>query len=266
MIRPMLFLKNVAAKRSAVLELAKNDFKNRYLGSYLGILWAFIQPAVYILIIWFVFQVGFKSKPVDNYPFIIWLMAGAVPWFFFAESLANATNAVCENSYLVKKIVFPIGVLPIVKVVSSLFVHIFFVAVLLVIYCAYGYRPGIYLVQVLYYLMAAVALVLGLSFMTSALLVFVKDVRQCIDIILQFGFWVTPIFWSVDILPEHYRFIIKANPVYYVTEGYRNSLIFHKWFWEYPAEGIYFWVFTLVTIVLGASFFIKLKPHFADVL
>ena len=121
------FLIDLYRNRGLVLQLTARDFQSRYLGSYLGLLWAFIQPVVTILILWFVFEVGFKSKPVGNVPFILWLMTGIIPWFFISDSLANGTGSVVENSYLVKKIVFRVSMLPVVKLLSALLVHLFFV-------------------------------------------------------------------------------------------------------------------------------------------
>ncbi|MFA6185728.1 MAG: ABC transporter permease [Phycisphaerae bacterium] len=261
-----LFLSDLFKSKAIVLELAKRDFKSRYLGSHLGILWAFIHPSAYIAILWFVFQIGFKSAPVSNFPFLLWLMSGLIPWFFFSESLMNATNAVIENSYLVKKVVFRIGMLPIIKVLSSLFVHLLFIGLLFLIYFIYGYKPDIFFIQVFYYLFAVIVLVLGISFITSALIIFIKDTGHAIAILLQFCLWLTPIFWSLKILPEKYHLIIKLNPVYYIIEGYRNSLIYKIWFWQQPFLTIYFWTVTIIILAFGAFFFHKVKPHFADVL
>ncbi len=102
------------------MSLAKNDFKTKYAGSYLGITWAFVQPIITVLVYWFVFQVGLRSGNIGNFPFVLWLVAGLVPWFFFQDTLNGGTNAHIESSYLVKKVVFKISVLPIVKAVSAL--------------------------------------------------------------------------------------------------------------------------------------------------
>ena len=100
------FVLDVFHSRELLWELTKKDFQLRYLGSYLGILWAFIQPVVTVLIFWFVFEVGFRSRPIDNFPFILWMVAGMFPWFFVADSLNSATASVTENGFLVKKVVF----------------------------------------------------------------------------------------------------------------------------------------------------------------
>ena len=262
----LAFFVDIMRNRRLLWELTKKDLQTRYLGSYLGILWAFIQPTITVLIFWFVFQVGFKSMPVENFPFILWLMAGMFPWFFIADSIGNATGSIVENSYLVKKVVFRVSLLPIVKILSALIVHLFFVGFLFFMFAIYGYELSIYNIQVFYYLFAVSCLLIGLSWITSALTIFLKDIGQLIGMILQFGFWGTPIFWSFKIIPAQYLVFFKLNPIYYIIEGYRNTFIYHRWFWQDINITIYYWVFTGLMLVIGGLTFKKLRPHFADVL
>jgi len=260
------FMKDILHNRTIFKSLIINDFRQRYLGSYLGILWAFIQPTITVLIFWFVFQVGFKSKPVSNVPFILWLIAGMFPWFFFAEAVSNATNAFLEYSYLVKKIVFRIELLPLMKILSALLVHLFFIIFMYLLFLVYGFSPSLYWLQVFYYLFAMIVLILGVSYITSSVVVFFRDVGQLVAMLLQFAFWVTPIFWSIDIIPAKYHLILKLNPLVYIIEGYRDSMIHHIWFWEHPIMTLYFWSVAFGMLALGFTTFKKLKPHFADVL
>lgn len=262
----LAFLKAIIQNRVLLWSLTKNDFKQKYLGNFLGIAWAFIQPTATILIFWFVFQVGFKSQPVDDFPFILWLVSGMFPWFFFAEGLSTGTNSILANNFLVKKVVFRVSLLPIVSLMSAFAVHLFFIFFMFAMFMVYGYSPEIYWLQIVYYLFATSILLLGLSWITSSVVVFFKDLGQFIAMIIQFGFWLTPIFWSMKMVPEQYQWIIKLNPVYYIVEGYRNSLIYHTWFWEDMGMTLYFWVITLGIFGLGAITFRKLRPHFADVL
>ncbi|MEJ8553405.1 ABC transporter permease [Tepidibacter sp. Z1-5] len=260
------FLKDILLSRRLIFELSKNDFKVKYAGSYLGIIWAFVQPIITILVFWFVFQVGFKSAPVQDFPFILWLICGMVPWFFFSEALNNATGSLIAYSYLVKKVVFRVSILPIVKIISSLFVHIFFIVFIFIMFFLYGYEPSIYNIQVVYYSFAMTVLLLGLSWITSSIIVFLKDTSEIVAIILQFGFWLTPIFWSYKTLPIKYAKIFKLNPMYYIVEGYRDTFINHVWFWERYNQTFYFWVVTFILFMCGALLFRKLRPHFSDVL
>ncbi len=260
------FIKSIWQNKGLLWSLTKKDLKQRYVGSYLGILWAFIQPAITVCIFWFVFQVGFRSMPVDNFPFILWLICGMFPWFFFNDAILAATSSIYGNSFLVKKVVFRVSLLPMIQILSALLVHCFFIAVLFGMFAIYGYWPSIYNLQVIYYLFGSICLVFGLSLLTSSLMVFMKDIGQLIAMLIQFGFWGTPIFWSLKMIPLAYQWIFKLNPMYYIVEGYRNSFIYHTWFWELGYTTIWFWAFTIGIMLVGAFVFKKLRPHFADVL
>lgn len=253
--------------RKLIINLAKNDFKTRFAGSYLGIVWALIQPVVTIVVYWFVFQVGLKSSDMIDYPFIVWLVAGLVPWFYFSEALAGGTNAMIEYSYLVKKVVFRIDILPVVKVISALFVNSFFIIIAIALCWLYGYSPSLYTLQIIYYLFCMIMLVVGLVYLTSALVVFFRDLTQIINIILQVGIWATPIMWPAEttLTPTLHR-IFKLNPMYYVVDGYRDALLEHHWFWEDMTWTVYFWAFVVIMLLIGMTVFKRLKIHFADVL
>ena len=260
------FLKSVVQSRKLLWSLTKNDFKQKYIGNFLGILWAFIQPTMTIIIFWFVFQVGFKSQPIDNFPFILWLLAGMFPWFFFAEGLAMGTGSIIGNTFLVKKVVFRVSLLPVISLLSALAIHIFFIFFMFAMFIYYGYTPQWYWLQVIYYLFALIILLLGVTWITSSIVVFFKDMGQLVAMLIQFGFWLTPIFWAMKIVPQKYHWIIELNPMVYIVEGYRNSMIYHKWFWEDMEMTLYYWTVTGILFIAGALIFKKIRPHFADVL
>lgn len=263
----MILVRELNSSRELIWNLSKNDFKTKYAGSYLGITWAFIQPIITILVYWFVFEYGLKSgSPLEGVSFIVWLMTGLIPWFFFQEALINATNCMVEYSYLVKKVVFKISVLPIVKIVSALFIHLVFIGFSFFVCAIHGFYPSQYTLQLVYYSFCTFFLVLAISYTTCAIVVFFKDLGQIINIFMQVGMWMTPIMWKYTMIPENYRWIIKLNPMYYIVEGYRDTFINKIWFFEKYFQTAYFWIITLGLFVLGATIFKKLKPHFADVL
>lgn len=259
--------------RKLIANLAKNDFKTKFAGSYLGIIWAFVQPIVTVLVYWFVFEKGLRASGINTregiyVPYVLWMIAGLVPWFFFQDALNGATNALIEYSYLVKKVVFKISILPIIKVISALFVHLFFIVFMLILYSAYGYYPDAYVLQIIYYSFCMFVFVLGISYMSCAIVVFFRDLTQIINIILQVGIWVTPIMWNIDgmELSPALLAIFKANPMYYIVAGYREALIDKVWFWQNPKLMLYFWIVTIFMFGIGSLVFKRLKVHFADVL
>ena len=261
----MAFFTDVLKSRKLIWVMVKNDYRSRYMGSYLGIVWTFIQPAVTILVLWFVFETGFKPRPVNEVPFVLWLIAGMIPWFFLSEAIVSGTTSVVDQSFLVKKVVFRVSVLPVVKLCSALLVHLFFLLLMVGVFFLSGYPPNLRMFGVIYYTFAAGVLVLGITWLTSAVCVFIRDVTQIVNILIQLLFWLTPIFWSVSMVPEQYLGYLELNPMYYIVEGYRScfvdSIIAPSLEWS-----VYFWLFSLTMLLSGAIVFKRLRQHFADVL
>jgi teichoic acid transport system permease protein len=220
-----------------------------------------------MLLYWFVFQVGLRAGNVSEYPFILFLMSGMIPWFYFSEALAGGTNSLIEYSYLVKKVVFDVDILPVLKVVSSLFVHVFFTAFIIVVCACYGYTPDLYTLQLIYYIPCMCFLVMGLTYITSACTVFFRDMSQIVNIALTVGVWITPIMWNPEsALSAVWQTVFRLNPLYYIVDGFRDALLAKVWFWDKPIWTIYFWIVSVMIYLLGIKMFNRLKVHFSDVL
>ena len=263
-------VKEIARKRRLIWDLSKADFKKRFVGSYFGVVWMFVQPMVTVLIYFFVFQIGFKNEPpVPGAPYVLWLVPGIVPWFFFSEALNNMTGCLQEYNYLVKKVVFQVEILPLMKLISCLMVHGFFVLILFLVFVCYRWTPFFTWIQIAYYSFAASMLALGIGYFTCAVQVFFKDMAQIVSICLQFGMWLTPIMYHETMFEKSAPWairILKMNPFYYVCVGYRDSMLTGNWFWERPRLTLFFWIVTLAVLLMGLRMFKRLRPHFSDVL
>lgn len=265
---------NFVTGRKLIWNLAKNDIKKKFAGSYFGVVWAFVQPVITVLLYWFVFEKGLNSKATDlrtgiEIPFVLWLLAGLVPWFYFQEALNGGTGVLVEYSYLVKKVVFQIDMLPVVKMISALFTHLFFVVFAIVLFWLMGFPPDLYTLLVVYYSFCMMALTMGIIYATGAATVFFRDMKEVVAIVLQVGMWVTPIMWNFETMvqiPAWAKLVLKLNPMYYIVSGYRDALINKTGFWENPGLTVYFWIVTAVIWLLGTGIFKRLRPHFADVL
>lgn len=249
-----------------IWQFALDDFKAKYAGSALGCLWAFLQPIITIVLYWFVFQLGFKSAPVENFPFILWLMVGLLPWFFISDAISNATTSMVEYSYLVKKVLFNINILPLIKVVSVMLVQLVLIIFASILYAMCGYFPDFYYFQILVYLVYMMIFAAGIAYLTATLYVFFKDTLQIVAIVLQVVFWITPVVWDFDIMPELVRKILVFNPLYYVVEGYRNIFVYKQAMPHSFAMIIYYWGIVFVILGIGLKLFGRCKKHFADVL
>ncbi len=267
-------MKELIANRRLIWKLSRNDFKKRYAGSSLGALWALIQPVVTVLMYWVVFEflLGTRSQELAGgvtVPYVLYLTAGLVPWFYFSEAWNYGTSSLLAYQYLVKKVVFDIQILPVVRVIAASFIHAFFVGIVLLIASFYGFYPSLYTLQVIYYSFALAVLVVALSYITSSVVVFFRDLTQIISIGLQLGMWATPILWDIAMADAWHPMIgtiLKLNPLCYIVLGYRDAIYGKQFFWDDLGYTLYFWVITLVLLIVGKRMFVKLKYHFADVI
>jgi teichoic acid transport system permease protein len=225
-----MLIKDIWESRRLIFNLAKSDFKAKYAGSVFGIIWAFVQPVITVLIYVIIFGMGIKMTPdTTEYPFLLYLIAGIVPWFFFVEAWQSATNCLVDYSYLVKKMVFKIHILPVVKVIASLFVHLFLVVIAFVIFVIMGRVPGITMIQIFYYMFCEICLILALSYATASVTPYFKDMTQLLNVCLQLGMWLTPIMWDEGFWPEWVMRIFRLNPMYYIVTGYRDCYMHGGW-------------------------------------
>lgn len=262
------FLRTVYKNRRTILVMARDDFRKQYLGSWLGFFWAIAQPGIYILAVWFIFSFGFRSGggKGSDIPFVLYLVSGFIVWSFFSGGLSACVTSVESYSYLVKKMIFAVSVLPVVKVLSTFYIHLILLFLYFILFFSKGFFFTIYSLQIFYYIFAAFVLLIGLGWLSSSLNIFVKDVSQIIGVITKIGFWFTPVFWKIDRFSPKAQFILKLNPAYYLVNGYRDALFYKVWFWERPTLTLYYWAFTLFFFILGAIVFKRLRPHFGDVL
>jgi len=266
----MKHLRTIWSGADFVVRLAAHDLRGRCLGSMLGFVWAFIQPFVMTIILWLVVGLAFKARDVRGVPFIAWLLAGMSAWSFFADALNQITNVFCEYAFLVRKVNFRLFNLPLMKLLAALTVHAVFLLIVAVVLIFSRIPVSWSWLAVFYYLAAAAVLLAGLGYISAALNVFLRDVGHIISVGLQFGFWLTPVFWDFSMFPlQGHSLLVKIlrlNPVVYIVEGYRNSLLFNAPFAAGWGETVYFWLVAVALLVLGRHIFRKLRPHFADVL
>lgn len=264
--RTKKFILDIYNKRELLLELTKRDFQKQYMGSYLGFIWVYLQPLLFISVLYFIFSLGFKAgSSSDGIPFVVYLIVGIIPWFYIAGNLSSMTNVISQNSFLLKKVDFRLSLLPIVKLMSSFIPHLFFLFIALIVAFMNDIHPSIYAFQLIYYYICMLALLLGLGWLTSSTKIFVPDVSNFVGLVVTFGFWLTPIFWDINKIPSEYHWIVNLNPAAYIVQGYRDSIVSHIWFWEKPYETLYFWGFTIVFLLVGITVFKRLRPHFAEV-
>ena len=262
----MDFLRILFSNRKLVVKLGKNDFRNRFANTGLGTIWGFAQPFVFMLTYVIVFQYILKTGSSGKYPYVVWFLPGMSIWMFCNDSINLASNSIRNYSYLVKKVVFPVDIIPVISLTSSSFIGIFLMVISVIVASLFGYFPNV--LNVIYILFCALCFIIALTRFTSALTTVVPDFSQLLTILMQLFMWFTPIIWNLDMLSDKFKVFFKAFPFTYLVEGFRqafmdNSTIITESNFKYT---FIFWIITILIFLWGNAVFKKTKKDFADVL
>ena len=258
-----LLYKNSFMIRSMVIR----DLKQRYVGSLLGIFWSVIHPLTQLILYYFIFAVVFKIRLGPEYGgtnFAVWLIAGLLPWMFFAETVTRASTTVVEQSNLIKKMVFPSEIFPIVSLMAAIVSHLIGLTILISFLLISGYGISLQILLVFPYMLIAAIFALGISWFVSSVNVFLRDVGQVIGVMVNIWFYLTPIVYPSVRIPGKLQGLFRLNPMFHVIEGYRMALL-GKINMDITNLS-YLLLVTVIILVIGALTFRRLKPIFADVL
>jgi len=204
------------------------DLRARYVGSFLGIFWSIIHPLTQLLIYYFVFSVILKIKLGPEYEttnFAIWLVAGLLPWMFFADVVTRSPVAVLEQSSLITKTVFPSEILSFTLLVAAMVNHLIGVVIFIGFLLLFGYGLTLKVLLILPIFLATGIFALGISWMLSALNVFLRDIGQIIAVFVNIWFFLTPIMYPQHLIPENWQGFYNLNPMIYSVEAYRIGLL-----------------------------------------
>lgn len=263
----MEFIKLLIKNRKLVWNLGKSDFKNRFASTSLGSIWGFLQPFVFMATYVIVFQYILKTRSSGEYPYVVWFLPGMSMWMFLNDSILAASSSIRNYSYLVKKVVFPVDVIPAISIVASSFVSLFLILVAIAVCMIFKYFPN-FLILV-YIIFAAYCFIVAFTRFTSAITTIVPDFANLLGIAMQLFFWFTPIIWNLDMLSNHktLSIVMQCTPFTYLVTGLRQAFLNENIITA--NHGIYtivFWIITILLFIWGNSVFKRNKKDFADVL
>jgi teichoic acid transport system permease protein len=254
---------------NTIIRLAKFQIKRQYSDSVLGSLWVFLKPTTLILMYGFVFGLGIRGgRPLDvngeTVPFFLWYLSAIIPWFFIRDAILQGSVSLYLKSNIITQIKFPLSIIPTYTMLSLFIIHLAMLTLTFLIYVVNGFLPDIYYLQLIYYMVATLVFLWGLSMLTSAITIVIRDFNVLLNSVITGLFLLTPIMWSADNLKGLSLLAIKINPIYYLVQGYRNTFLYKIWFWEYPRYTLYFWGLTLVIVCTGMYVHKVLRPIFVD--
>jgi lipopolysaccharide transport system permease protein len=251
--------------------LVRRDLEGRYKGSVLGNLWPLVNQLSQLLIYTYVFSIVLKVKlslhgvPDNNFTFGLWLFAGLLPWIAFTGGLTQSASSVISQPNLVKKVVFPLSLLPLVPVLS-LFIESAFGLMALIFFVAlstHTLHPTLALLPLIW--VTQFLLTAGLAYLTAGLTVFLRDIPQTLTVLLNLLFYVTPIIYPASAIPEKFRgWVFWLNPIATISEVYRDIVLvgeINHW-----SEWGVTLVISAIVFLVGIKTYQRLRPAFADVL
>lgn len=214
-----------------------------------------------------VFQFIFKQSAPDGSPYVVWFLPGMAMWMCINDGIMGASNSIRNYSYLVKKVVFPVDIIPLISLFANSFVAIFLFLVATAVCLIVGFSCNIWIL--LYAIFSAYCFLIAFTRFTSAVCTVVPDFSNLLGIMMQLFFWATPIVWDISMLAEHQTItnIIQCMPFTYLVTSFRNSFMSGNI--VTANNGIYtiiFWVITIILFIWGNYIFKKSKKDFADVL
>lgn len=262
-------LKSLIKNQQLIYQMTKREVVGRYKGSFLGLAWSLFNPVLMLTIYTFVFSVIFKSRwgitsSDSKTEFALILFVGMVIYTLFSETINRAPFLILSNVNYVKKVLFPLEILPVINLGAALFHSLVSFGVLLLVFVLiFGHinSSAIFLPIVM---LPWVLMILGFSWFISSLGVFARDVGQTVGIATTLLMFLSPIFYPISAVPEQFQFWILLNPATFIIEQARNVLIFGV-SPDWVGLSIYF-IFSAIVMMLGFSWFQKTRKGFADVL
>jgi homopolymeric O-antigen transport system permease protein len=245
--------------RLVLNKLTYKEFTIRYKNSLLGFLWTFLNPFLMMMVYVVVFSHLLRIK-VDNYP--VYLLAALVPWTFTQSAISSASRSLVDNSSLLKKIFFPREIIPLAVIFSFTLSFLISLLLLFVIVIFFDVYPSFRLFLLPLAVFCQILFISGLSFVLSSFYIRYRDIKQILDVVFRFWFYLSPIVYPVDFVPETYLSLYRLNPMVGFTSFYRD--IFLKTTLSDSFQVIYCSFLSVGLFVFGFWIFGKRKRHFAD--
>jgi len=251
--------------RNRMLRVVRYDIKIENRSFYLGTFWKVLSPLIQIGTFWLIFGLGIRGgSPIDGFPFLVWLLAGMVPWFFINRGITTGSTSINTKSGIIFKIKYPIPTVPIGAILHNLYDHVILLIILTLVLAAHGYYPNLYWLNLIYYISFTFIFLVALAMITSVIVRLAPDFGRLIASLLQMLFFLTPILWQETHLPPWVLRVFSANPIRYIVNGFRNSLLYQRNFFEFPWRIAFFWPVIIGIFAFGCWLQRKFAHRFAD--
>lgn len=255
----MTIFKDLYEYRELLKTNVKKEIRGKYKGSFLGVLWSFVNPLLQVAVYAIVFPYIMRIK-TDNY--LVFLIIGVIPWTFFTTAISQGMVTVRANAGIIKKVYFPREILPISVTISALINFLISCIIILLFVIFGGLGISWHIVLLPFIALIQTMLTLGLVFMLSAINIYIKDTEYIVQFILNMMFYGTPILYTTDLFPANIRWMLYANPMTHIIQAYRSIFMYH----EVPGkkEMLLIAAISFAVMIIGYMIFKKLEKGFAE--
>ncbi|EUJ18707.1 ABC transporter permease [Listeria aquatica] len=260
-------LKEQVKHTPMMFRIARYEDRASYQSHYLGILWEVLNPLIQVAIYFLVFGYGFRGSQMiaGNVSFLEWMLAGIVPWFFINSVVLQGTNSIFNKINMVSKMNFPMSILPSITIVSNLMSFVVMLVIMLGIFLLKGTPITIYWFQFIYYFIAMIFFLFAFSLFNATVMILIRDYNLALQSVMRVLFYLTGIVWNIpSLLPHWAANLLQLNPFMYLVNGFRDSFLMNKWFFEMPSYTLYFWCLTAFFLVVGSTLYMKFRERFVD--
>lgn len=258
----MQVFKDLYEYRELLKTNVKKDIRGKYKGSFLGILWSFLNPLLQVIVYAIVFPYLMRGATIENY--VVYLVIGIIPWTFFSTVVGVGTTVIKSNQGIIKKVYFPREILIISQVISGL-VNFFISCVIILLFClGFGVGISIHIIFIPIIAIIQSILSLGILFITSSINVYIQDLEYIVSFMLNMAFYGTPIIYEISQFASAGTLLrfIELNPMTPIINAYRDVFLYHQW--PNPSGLIYVAILGLIILVVGYLIFRKLEKGFAE--
>lgn len=255
----MNIFRSIYDYRELLKTSVKKDIGGKYKNSFLGVLWSFVNPLLQIMVYAIIFPLIMRNN-IENY--VVFMVCGLIPWNYFSTVINRASFIMIENGNIIKKVYFPREILPLSLVTSESVTFLISSIIILGFVLAYGMGLSIYILFFPLLLLIQYILLLGISLIVSSVTVYFRDLQHFLGVILQLLFYATPIVYSLDTIPQEFKWIFNFNPMTYIIQGYRD-IFYYQTMPDIYSLLIIFVIAILLSIV-GYVIFNRLQKKFAE--
>ena len=259
------YWKDIWQYRELFYILAWRDISVRYKQTVFGVLWAILRPFLTMLAFTIVFNRLAKLPSEGNAPYSLMVFAGLLPWTLFSTALAEASNSLISNANMISKVYFPRLIIPSATVITSFIDFLISLLLMFALMLYYQYMPGWQIVFLPFFMLLAFLASLGPGLWVTGLNVKYRDFRYIVPFVVQFGLYISPVGFSINVVPEKYRLIYSLNPIVGVIDGFRWCVLGGsvKMYWP----GFYLSMAVIIVFLwIGLSSFRRMEKSFADII